>query len=164
MENNETWRIMDEYYKREKSRPQEIPIFTRVVAGDDEMFCVGMYCLSSGNYSEAYKCFSSITDERLRGTSRLCVAYYQLRNNDIDEFDKTIYSACLYDKLTRSELLYIVTQYETYCLQFDRALKGYDEAVRLLYPDGNENHDPNRRPVWLPLHGSSQFWLHPVRR
>lgn len=143
---------------------QEIPIFTRVAAGDDEMFCVGMYRLSCGNYSEAYKCFSSITDERLRGTSRLCVAYYQLRNNDIDEFDKTIYSACLYDKLTRSELLYIVAQYETYCLQLDRALKGYDEAVKLLYPDGSENHDPNRRPVWLPLHGSSQFWLHPVRR
>lgn len=78
---------------------QEIAISTRVAAGDDEMFCAGMYCLSSGNYSEAYKCFSSITDERLRGTSRLCVAYYQLRNNDIAEFDKTIYSACLYDNL-----------------------------------------------------------------
>ena len=142
---------------------QEIAIPTRVAAGDDEMFCAGMYYLSCGSYREAYKCFSSITDERLRGTSRLCVAYYQLRNNDIAEFDKTIYSACLYDKLTRSELLYIVAQYETYCLQLDRALKGYDEAVKLLYPDGSENHDPNRRPVWLPLHGSSQFWLHPVR-
>ena len=143
---------------------QEIAIPTRVAAGDDEMFCAGMYYLSCGSYREAYKCFSSITDERLRGTSRLCIAHYQLSNNDIDEFDKTIYSACLYDKLTRSELLYIVTQYEAYCLQLDRALKGYDEAVRLLYPDGSENHDPNCRPVWLPLHGSSQFWLHPVRR
>lgn len=143
---------------------QEIAIPTRVAAGDDEMFCAGMYYLSCGSYREAYKCFSSITDERLRGTSRLCIAHYQLRNNDIDEFDKTIYSACLYDKLTRSELLYIVTQYEAYCLQLDRALKGYDEAVKLLYPDGSENHDSNRRPVWLPLHGSSQFWLHPVRR
>lgn len=143
---------------------QEIAIPTRVAAGDDEMFCAGMYYLSCGSYREAYKCFSSITDERLRGTSRLCIAHYQLSNNDIDEFDKTIYSACLYDKLTRSELLYIVTQYEAYCLQLDRALKGYDEAVKLLYPDGSENHDPNRRPVWLPLHGSSQFWLHPVRR
>lgn len=143
---------------------QEIAIPTRVAAGDDEMFCAGMYYLSCGSYREAYKCFSSITDERLRGTSRLCIAHYQLSNNDIDEFDKTIYSACLYDKLTRSELLYIVTQYEAYCLQLDRALKGYDEAVRLLYPDGSENHDPNRRPVWLPLHGSSQFWLHPVHR
>ena len=138
---------------------QEIAIPTRVDAGDDEMFCVGMYRLSCGSYREAYKCFSSITDERLRGTSRLCIAHYQLSNNDIDEFDKTIYSACLYDKLTRSELLYIVAQYETYCLQFDRALKGYDEAVRLLYPDGDENHDRSRDPVWLPPLGS--YPLHP---
>ena len=138
---------------------QEIAIPTRVAAGDDEMFCAGMYYLSCGSYREAYKCFSSITDERLRGTSRLCIAHYQLSNNDIDEFDKTIYSACLYDKLTRSELLYIVTQYEAYCLQFDRALKGYNEAVRLLYPDGDENHDPNRYPVWLPPLGS--YPLHP---
>lgn len=138
---------------------QEIAISTRVAAGDDEMFCKGMYYLSRGNYGEAYKCFSSITDERLRGTSRLCIAHYQLSNNDIDEFDKTIYSACLYDKLTRSELLYIVAQYETYCLQFDRALKGYDEAVRLLYPDGDENHDRSRYPVWLPPLGS--YPLHP---
>ena len=159
MENNEIWRMVDEYYKREKSRPQEIAISTRVAAGDDEMFCAGMYYLSRGNYREAYKCFSSITDERLRGTSRLCIAHYQLSNNDIDEFDKTIYSACLYDKLTRSELLYIVAQYETYCLQFDRALKGYDEAVRLLYPDGGENHDQNCYPVWLPPLGS--YPLHP---
>lgn len=159
MENNEIWRMVDEYYKREKSRPQEIAISTRVAAGDDEMFCKGMYYMSRGDYREAYKYFSSITDERLRGTSRLCIAHYQLNNNDIDEFDKTIYSACLYDKLTRSELLYIVAQYETYCLQFDRALKGYDEAVRLLYPDGDENHDPNRYPVWLPPLGS--YPLHP---
>lgn len=152
------------FWESKENTLQEISIPSRVAAGDDEMFCKGLYWLSSGNYSEAYKCFSSITDERLRGTSRLCVAYYQLRNNDIDEFDKTIYSACLYDNLTRSELLYIVTQYEAYCLQLDRALKGYDEVVKLLYPDGSENHDPNRRPVWLPLHGSSQFWLHPVRR
>lgn len=138
---------------------QEIAIPTRVAAGDDEMFCAGMYYLSCGSYREAYKCFSSITDERLRGTSRLCIAHYQLSNNDIDEFDKTIYSACLYDKLTRSELLYIVAQYETYCLQFDRALKGYDEAVRLLYPDGDENHDRSRYPVWLPPLGS--YPLHP---
>ena len=138
---------------------QEIAIPTRVAAGDDEMFCAGMYHLSCGSYREAYKCFSSITDERLRGTSRLCIAHYQLSNNDIDEFDKTIYSACLYDKLTRSELLYIVAQYETYCLQFDRALKGYDEAVRLLYPDGDENHDRSRYPVWLPPLGS--YPLHP---
>lgn len=138
---------------------QEIAIPTRVAAGDDEMFCAGMYYLSCGSYREAYKCFSSITDERLRGTSRLCIAHYQLRNNDIDEFDKTIYSACLYDKLTRSELLYIVTQYEAYCLQLDRALKGYDEAVKLLYPDGDENHDRSRYPVWLPPLGS--YPLHP---
>lgn len=143
----------------EEKIPQEIAIPTRVAAGDDEMFCKGMYYLSLHNYKDAYRCFSSVTDGRLKGVSRLCVAHCQLRNNDIDEFDKTIYSACLYDNLTRAELLYIVAQYETYCLHFDRELKGYDEAVKLLYPHGGGNQDQNRYPVWLPPHGS--YPLHP---
>lgn len=127
---------------------QEISIPSRVAAGDDEMFCRGLYWLSCKNYEEAYKCFSAVTDGRLKGESRLCIAHYQLRNNDIDEFDKTIYSACLYDSLTRAELLYIVAQYEAYNLQFDNALKGYDEAVKLLYPNEGENYDLVYHPVW----------------
>lgn len=138
------------FWESKENTLQEISIPSRVAAGDDEMFCKGLYWLSRQSYDSAYKCFSSVTDERLKGVSRLCVAYCQLRNNDVDEFDKTIYSACLYDKLTRAELLYIVTQYETYGLQFDNALKGYDEAVRLLYPSDGEDYELSGLPVWLP--------------
>lgn len=141
---------MEKRFWESKERTlQEISIPSRVAAGDDEMFCRGLYWLSRQDYKKAYKCFSAVTDERLKGESRLCIAHYQLRNNDIDKFDKTIYSACLYDNLTRAELLYIVAQYEAYNLQFDNALKGYDEAVKLLYPEDGEDYALSGRPIWL---------------